>query len=313
MPTPRVADGHFDVRVDALQPDLDTAAAAGELDGVGQQVPQHLPQTIGVARDRPDAGIEDGLDADALGVGGRLHRRDRVVDDHRQLDRLDVQADLARDDPRHVQHVVDDLGQPVGVALDGLEAARQLVAGQESAAQQPRVADDRVQRRPQLVRQHREELVLHAVGVAGLDEQPRVLEGDGRPPGDAFDDPLVLPGEHADAGAAEEQAAEDVAPHAPHRHGQIAAHRQVSRRHAVKRRVLAEARVGGDVVEPDGRLAAERRREQPRWRADAGTSRTPPWARPTACRACRRRRTRRRARCRRTRRTPPSSTAAPRR
>ena len=113
-----VADRHLDVRVDALQPDLDTAAAAGELDGVGQQVPQHLLQPIGVARDRPDAGIEDGLDAHALGVGGRLHRRDRVVDDHRQLHRLDVQADLARDDPRHVQHVVDDLGQPVGVALE---------------------------------------------------------------------------------------------------------------------------------------------------------------------------------------------------
>ena len=136
-----------------------------------------------------------------------------------------------------------------------------LVAGQQPAAQQPRVADDRVQRRPQLVRQHREELVLHAVGVLGLDEQPGVLEGDRRPAGDAFGDPLVLRGEHADAGAAEEQAAEDVAPHAPHRHGQIAAHRQVPRRHAVKRRVLAEARVGRDVVEPDGRLAVERRRE----------------------------------------------------
>ena len=259
----------------------------------------------------PTPGIEDGLDADALGIRGRLHRRDRVVDDHRQLHRLDVQADLARDDPRHVEHVLDDLGQPVGVALEGLEAARQLVAGQQPAAQQPRVADDRVERRPQLVRQHRQELVLHAVGVAGLDEQPGVLEGDRRPPGDAFGNPLVLLGEHADAGAAEEQAAEDVAAHAPHRHGQIAAHRQVPRRHAVERRVLAEARIGGDVVEPDGPLAAEGRREdgrgarmRERREGLLGRARQRVEHVGVAGR-------RRRARCRRTRRSRPSSAPAP--
>ena len=76
-----VADDDLDVRVDALEPHLDPAALRRELDGVGQQVPHDLLQPIGIARDRTDARIEDGLEAHALGVGGRLHGRHGVVDD----------------------------------------------------------------------------------------------------------------------------------------------------------------------------------------------------------------------------------------
>ena len=68
---------------DALQPHLDAALLRRELDRVRQQVPDHLLQSIRVARDRADARIDDGLDAHALRVGRRLHRRDRVVDDQR--------------------------------------------------------------------------------------------------------------------------------------------------------------------------------------------------------------------------------------
>ena len=144
----------------------------------------------------------------------------------------------------------------------GFEAARRLVAGQQPAAQQPRVADDRVQRRPQLVRQHRQELVLHPVGVAG----PRRAAARSR----ARPTPTpAMPSAIRSCCSVNTPTRElpknrppRTSPlHAPHRHGQVAAHRQVARRHAVKRRVLAEARVGGDVVEPDGRLAAEGRRE----------------------------------------------------
>ena len=119
-----------------------------------------------------------------------------------------------------------------------------LVARQQPAPQQPRVADDRVQRRPQLVRQHRQELVLHPVGVAGLDVAAARSRARPTPtPAMPIGDPLVLLGEHADAASAEEQPAEHVAVHALHRHGEIAAHRQVARRHPVVRRVLAVARV----------------------------------------------------------------------
>ena len=99
----------------------------------------------------PTRGSTIGLKPHALGVGGGLNGGDRVVDDERQLHRLHVQANLARHDPRDVEHVLDDLRQPRGVPFERLEAARRLVARQDAAAQQPRVADDRVQRRAQLV------------------------------------------------------------------------------------------------------------------------------------------------------------------
>ena len=81
----RVADHDFDVRVDALEPDLDAAAAAVNLTAFDSRFQTHLLQAIGIARDRPHARDRGSSGAHALGVGGRLHRRDRVVDDQRQL------------------------------------------------------------------------------------------------------------------------------------------------------------------------------------------------------------------------------------
>ena len=44
-----VADGDFQVRVDALEPDLHLAAAVGELHRIRQQIPQHLLQAFRIA------------------------------------------------------------------------------------------------------------------------------------------------------------------------------------------------------------------------------------------------------------------------
>ena len=99
-----------------------------------------------------------------------------------------------------------------GVALEGFEAARRLLAGQHPAAQQPRVADDRVERRAQLVREHREELVLHAGWRSRASSYSRAFSSatDG-PRGDAQRQPLVLLGEDADLRVSEEQPAEHLA------------------------------------------------------------------------------------------------------
>ena len=69
-----VADDDLDVRVDALEPHLHAAALRRELDGVRQQVPDHLLQAIGIAGDRADARIEQRLHPHALRVGGRAAR-----------------------------------------------------------------------------------------------------------------------------------------------------------------------------------------------------------------------------------------------
>ena len=62
-------------------------------------------------------------------------------------------------------------------------------------AQHARVAEDRVERRAQLVRQAGQEVVLDAAGLLHARVQPRVLERDRRPGGDADREPLVLLGE----------------------------------------------------------------------------------------------------------------------
>ena len=135
---------------------------------------------------------------------------------------------------------------------------------QDAAAQQPRVADDRVERRAQLVREHGEELVLHAVRRLRVRVQPGVLQRDRGPRGHAQRQPLVLLGEHADLRMAEEQAAEHIARDALHRHRQIAAHRQVAWRHSVVRRALSVSRILRHVVQPHRAFAVKGRGEDRR-------------------------------------------------
>ena len=67
--------------------------------------------------------------SDPLGVRGRRDRVDRAPHDVGDVHRLHVQPHLAGDDPRHVEHVLDDLGERRRVALDRLDRARDLLAG----------------------------------------------------------------------------------------------------------------------------------------------------------------------------------------
>ena len=67
--------------------------------------------------------------------------------------------------------------------------------------------------------------------------------------------------EAPDAGMAEEQSADHVTRPALDRHGQVASHRQVARRHPVMGRVVAVARILRDVRAPDHGRPPEGRRE----------------------------------------------------
>jgi hypothetical protein len=99
------------------------------------------------------------------GVQGRLHHRPEIDDP-------DVQAQLAVDDPGDVEQVLDELALHARVALDGLQGTAGGDAVEARGAQGHRPAEHRVQRRAQLVRQGRQELVLHPVGGLGLRARP---------------------------------------------------------------------------------------------------------------------------------------------
>ncbi len=90
--------------------------------------------------------------------------RNRLIHYATQLDGLSLDPQRARDDPRNIQEIVDQLCLQTRIPLDALDRAQDLLFRQRFAAQKRGPAEDRVERRAQLVAQHRQELVLHPVG-----------------------------------------------------------------------------------------------------------------------------------------------------
>ena len=110
---------------------------------------------------------------DPARVGGRLDRVDRRLDDRREVDGCISSRTRAADDARHVEQIVDELRLHARVAVDDVE--RLGLAGRVERAQleHRHPAEDGVERRAQLVRDRRDELVLGA--AQGLGRAPRRL------------------------------------------------------------------------------------------------------------------------------------------
>ena len=106
-----VADRDFQMRVHALEADLHFAAAVCELDGIRQEIPQHLLQALRIPGHGCRVWIDDRLDVYSLRVRRRSNNVDGAADDVRKLNRLDVQSNLSGDDPRDVKDILDNLRQ----------------------------------------------------------------------------------------------------------------------------------------------------------------------------------------------------------
>ena len=84
------------------------AAGFGELDGIADQVEQHLAQAGGVADDAVRGCVVDERgDFDALGMGARRQQLDHVLDQRAQRERLDVEIEPARLDLGKIEDVLD--------------------------------------------------------------------------------------------------------------------------------------------------------------------------------------------------------------
>ena len=94
------------------------------------------------------------------------HHRDAALERVLQRERRDLELDLPRFDLGEVEHVVDEREQVVPRGEDVVEVLRLLLVhvADHSLAQHLREADDRVQRRPQLVRHVGEEVRLVLAG-----------------------------------------------------------------------------------------------------------------------------------------------------
>src|SRR5207247_562759 len=82
-------------------------AARRELDGVGDEVPDDLLQPVAIAAHRPDAVVELALEGDLLRIGRRTDRVDGALDGCRQVDGRQLETQLAGDDARDLEEVLD--------------------------------------------------------------------------------------------------------------------------------------------------------------------------------------------------------------
>ncbi len=93
-------------------------------------------------------------------VGGRLDRVHRRLERHREVDRQHLEPHRAADDARHVEEILDELRLHARVAVDDLERLGLSGRVERAELEHRDPAEDGVERRAQLVRHRRHELVL---------------------------------------------------------------------------------------------------------------------------------------------------------
>jgi hypothetical protein len=148
----RVGDGDDGPAVVRLDADVDATAARRELHGVGEHVHDHLLQTRGIAVDDHGRRAGRAREHDAAGVGDRPHGLGGRGHHGPHVERRHVELELAGDDARDVEQLVDELPLQPRVALDHVERLLALAGADPAGAQHAGPPEDRRQRRAQLVR-----------------------------------------------------------------------------------------------------------------------------------------------------------------
>jgi hypothetical protein len=155
----RDLDAH--ARARATDAERHAAPGGSELHGVAEQVPEHLLDALRVGS-HVRAVRDGGAEPDPFGLGGRPHDVERRGRDLREVHGLEIELQFSGDHPRDVEEVFDELRLRLGAAFDGVHRLRDLRGVEGAGAKEARPQQDGAQRGPQLVRDGREELVLHS-------------------------------------------------------------------------------------------------------------------------------------------------------
>src|SRR5205085_6866489 len=147
-------------------------------DRVVQEVPEDLHETRAVARDGRSPAAERGFERDAARVRLRANGLYGLAHDGRELDRLALDTHLAREYRGHVEQVVDEPRERLGVLLYDAHAAADLRLAESARANHVRPAEYGRQGRAQFVRERGEEFVLRAVDLLRALVETRVLDGE---------------------------------------------------------------------------------------------------------------------------------------
>ena len=96
-------------------------AGRRELEGVAQEVGEHLLQASGIAPQQVRGALHRTGHLDAPRLGRRAHRVDGDLDDTGRLDESHLERELTRRDTADVEEVVDQAALVQRVSLDDVE------------------------------------------------------------------------------------------------------------------------------------------------------------------------------------------------
>src|SRR5437763_11626980 len=97
------------MRTGAFQPDGETTAAGRELDGVREEVRDHLLEAVGVGAQRARDVVDRRLDDQSGRIRVRPDGADRSLDGGGRGDEVDVELEVPGVDTRPVEQIVDRL------------------------------------------------------------------------------------------------------------------------------------------------------------------------------------------------------------
>ncbi len=120
-----------------------------------------------------------------LGLGHGLQNIERRLDDFADVGLFGIDTDLAAGDGAQVEQVIHQMGEVSCIAGDGLPCGLGLGGIEPSELHQARPAQDRVERRPQLMTERLQEFVLQPARTLGLEAcgalefelGPQLIEG----------------------------------------------------------------------------------------------------------------------------------------
>ena len=161
-----VADPDHDRAVLPLRVQVDVSSRRRELGRVVEHVREHLGEPGTVSEKGHRLGRQGDRQLMSLSFDGAAAQFHRIANDLRELHRLLAQHDLSSRDPRDVEKVLDESDQLLQLPVHHLVNMSRVL--DPLIPEQIEPVSDRAQRIPELVREHGQEVVLHAVRAPEL-------------------------------------------------------------------------------------------------------------------------------------------------
>src|SRR4051812_7503938 len=160
--------------------DPDSPAVIGELDGVSDQIAEHVLHLVPIGVNRRHVVTIEPLDGEMLPRRERVIKQANLIDELRQREVRSYQGDLVTRRAHVRENLVDHIEQLVPTAQDSADAVSLLRVEltEHPVAKNLRVGDNRSQRSPQVVRDVGQELRLQLVTRAQLVDGALRLLGD---------------------------------------------------------------------------------------------------------------------------------------